>query len=137
MAFDIALLVGRILFGGYFAVSGLNHFMSKDELSGWAEHKGSPMPEIAVYISGLMLVLGGLGILAGAYPAVSLALVGIFLVVVTPWFHNFWDMDGEERQSHQINFMKNAALFGALLICLGAAAAVFTPYSLGMGLGIL
>lgn len=134
MAAELALLIGRILFGGYFAVSGLNHFMKTEQLAGWAEHKGAPYPEILVYLSGLMLLAGGLGIAAGAYPVVSIALVGAFLAVVTPWFHSFWNLDGEEKQDQMTHFLKNVALFGATLTLL---AADWTVYALGMTLVVL
>jgi putative oxidoreductase len=134
MTAEIALLIGRIVFGGYFAVSGLNHFMKTEQLSGWAEHKGMPQAKLMVYISGLMLLAGGLGIAAGAYPVVSIALLGVFLAVVTPWFHDFWSMEGEEKQNQMTHFMKNLALFGALLTLL---AADWTVYTVGMTLGVL
>lgn len=134
MSAELALLVGRILFGGYFVVSGLNHFMKTDQLAGWAEHKGAPHAELLVYLSGLMLVAGGLGVAAGAYPVVSVALIGLFLAVVTPWFHDFWNLEGEEKQNQMTHFLKNVALFGAALTLL---AADWTVYALGMTLGLL
>lgn len=134
MAYEIALLVGRILFGGYFAFSGLNHFMNSDQLSGWVGSKGLPAPDLLVYGSGLMLLSGGLGIAAGAYPLVSVLLVGIFLASVTPVFHDFWNLEGEEKQNHMINFQKNVALIGALLMALSLNWSI---YAAGIGLGIL
>lgn len=134
MSYEIALLLGRILFGGYFAFSGLNHFMSSDQLSGWVESKGFPAPDVLVYGSGLMLLAGGLGIAVGAYPVISVLLAGIFLVAVTPTFHDFWNFEGEERQSHMVNFQKNVALLGALLMSLSLNWSV---YAAGMSLGLL
>ena len=55
----IALLVGRILFGGVLAFQGLNHFLNLDEMAGYAEFKGIPAPRAGVVISGLVLLLGG------------------------------------------------------------------------------
>lgn len=134
MAAELAFLIGRVLFGGYFAVSGLNHFMKTEQLAGWAEHKGAPQAELMVYLSGLMLLAGGLGIAAGAYPVVSVALIGVFLAVVTPWFHDFWSLEGEEKEEHMTHFLKNLGLFGAALTLL---AADWTVYALGMSLGLL
>lgn len=134
MTYEIALLVGRVLFGGYFAFSGVNHFMQTDQLSGWVESKGFPASEILVYLSGLMLLAGGLGIATGAYPVLSILLVGIFLAAVTPAFHDFWNFEGEEQQNHMTNFLKNVALIGALLMALSLDWSV---YAAGIGLGIL
>lgn len=134
MAYELALLVGRVLFGGYFAFSGLNHFMKSDQLSGWVESKGLPASDLLVYGSGLMLLAGGLGIATGAYPEVSILLTGIFLATVTPTFHDFWNFEGEEQQSHMTNFLKNIALIGALLMALSLDWSV---YAAGMSLGLL
>ncbi|MFQ3275642.1 MAG: putative oxidoreductase [Candidatus Nanohaloarchaea archaeon] len=134
MTAEIALLIGRILFGGYFAVSGLNHFMKTEQLAGWAEHKGAPYAGLLVYLSGLMLLAGGLGIAAGVYPVVSVALIGVFLAVVTPWFHDFWALEGEEKQNQMTHFLKNVALFGAALTLL---AADWSVYAVGITLGVM
>jgi len=134
MAYEIALLVGRVLFGGYFAFSGLNHFIQTDQLSGWVESKGFPAPDLLVYLSGLMLLSGGLGIAIGAYPVISVLLPGVFLAAVTPVFHDFWNFEGEEQQNHQVNFLKNLALIGALLMALSLDWSV---YAAQMSSGIL
>ena len=41
---EIVLLVGRILFGGFFIMSGLNHFQNLGMMSGYAESKNVPFP---------------------------------------------------------------------------------------------
>jgi len=136
MVFEqITLFIGRLLIGGYFAFSGLNHFMKKEQLSGWSASRGVPMPDVAVLGTGLMLVLGGLSIVTGAFPAVGVGLIGLFLLVATPWMHNFWDMEGEEKQNHMINFLKNVGLLGGLLVVLSIALGEgITAYSLGLSI---
>ncbi|MFB6145103.1 MAG: DoxX family protein [Candidatus Nanohaloarchaea archaeon] len=134
MDYGIAILLGRLLFGGYFILMGINHFLNTEDLSGWVSAKGVPYADALVYLSGLMLFAGGLGVFVGAYPLVSIVLLGVFLAVVTPWFHNFWAMEGEDRADHRINFLKNMALFGALLMMLSLN---WTVYALGVNLGVL
>jgi uncharacterized membrane protein YphA (DoxX/SURF4 family) len=136
MAYEqITLLLGRILIGGYFAFSGINHFMKKDQLSGWSASRGVPMPDLAVLGSGVLLVAGGLSIAAGAYTALGVAMIGLFLLVATPWMHNFWDMEGEDKQNHMINFLKNIGLLGGLLVVLSIALGDgITAYSIGLSL---
>ena len=126
-------LVGKILLGGYFAFSGLNHFMNSRDMSGWVESKGLPKPEIMIYISGLVLLIGGLGIIAGAYPVVSIGLLSVFLVAANIFMHYFWNLE-EGRQDQMVHFLKNTALLGALLMLLGAD---WTVYGLGITLGLI
>ncbi|MFW5930011.1 MAG: DoxX family protein, partial [Halobacteriota archaeon] len=66
---DVVLLVGRLLFGGVLAFTGLNHFMDADNMAEYADAKGVPAPKLAVLGSGAMLVAGGLSLVVGAYPA--------------------------------------------------------------------
>jgi putative oxidoreductase len=112
-------LLGRILLGGYFIMSGYNHFAHLKMLSGYAQSKGVPMPSVAVWLTGLMMVLGGLGILLGVYIELSILLLAVFLFVTTLMMHQYWKVtEPMARMSEEINFKKNMALLGALLIML-------------------
>lgn len=123
MAYEQQLLMaGRVLLGGYFAFTGLNHFMSSEEMAGWIASKGLPEPEVVNYLVGGMLLLAGLGVIAGAAPVVSWGALTLFLLVGTVLFHNFWDMEGEERQNQMTHFLKNVGLLGGVLL-LGALVA--------------
>lgn len=120
-----ALVAGRALFGGYFLYSGINHFQNKAMLSGYGASKGLPYADAAVTGTGAMLVLGGLSLLAGVRPKIGAALIGAFLLGVTPKMHDFWTVeDPQQRMGEQINFMKNLALLGGALM----AAAMPEPW---------
>lgn len=113
----ILLIIGKILFGGYFIYSGFNHFVKTEMLSEYAKSKNVPAPIAAVLLGGVMIFLGGLGVLFGVYVKWSLALVAIFLLVVSFAMHNFWsDKDPALKMSNMINFSKNMALLGAALM---------------------
>ncbi len=133
MVYETLILVGRVLFGGYFAFNGLNHFMKRDMMEGYAGSKGVPYPAAAVILSGLMLLAGGFGIALGVYPVVSITLVALFLLFVTPVMHDFWEVEEEEKMQEMTSFMKNVALFGAVLTLLGAD---WSLYSLALGLNL-
>ncbi|MEK7574965.1 MAG: DoxX family membrane protein [Patescibacteria group bacterium] len=114
---ETAFLVGRIIFGGYFIMSGVNHFMKLDMMAGYAGSKGVPQAKFAVASTGVLLVLGGLGVVLGVLIHASLLALAIFIVGVTPMMHQFWKItDPMQKMGEQINFMKNAALFGAVLM---------------------
>lgn len=115
---QVIFLLGRILFGGYFIMNGYNHLKNLQAMAGYAGSKNVPSPKAAVTISGLMILLGGLGIVLGAYVELSLWLIAIFLIVVSPMMHNFWAVSTEQKQMEYINFMKNMALLGATLMML-------------------
>ncbi len=117
---SIPHLVGRAIFGGYFLYNGINHFLQKDQLSGYASSKGVPSANIAVQASGAMMIVGGLSLLAGYKPKFGSAAIAAFLAGVTPSMHRFWsEQNPQERQAEMINFMKNVALLGGAMLAAG------------------
>lgn len=122
-------LLGRIVFGGYFIYNGLNHlFVSADMLTGYAQMKAVPAPRAMVYLSGVLLLLGGLSILLGVQPYWGVLFLLAFLLPVSFKMHAFWAEEGEARASDAINFGKNMALAGAALMFL----AIPTPWPLSV-----
>ena len=117
---SIPHLLGRAIFGGYFLYNGINHFLQKDQLSGYAAAKGVPSANIAVQASGAMMILGGLSLLTGYKPKLGSAFITAFLAGVTPSMHRFWSEDNpQQRQMEMINFMKNVALLGGAMLAAG------------------
>ncbi len=110
-------IVGRVIFGLYFAYSGFNHLKNGKSLVGYAASKKVPMPKLAVYGTGLLLLVGGLGITFAYHMTVSLFLVILFLVPTTIFMHDFWkETDPMARMSQRTAFWKNVALFAAVLM---------------------
>jgi putative oxidoreductase len=113
----MAFLIGRVLYGGFFVISGARHFINLKSMSAYASSRGVPVPQAAVLGSGLIAVLGGLSIMLGALPTVGIILLVMFLIPVSLMVHNYWaDTDPAARQSNQIHFMKNVALLGGALM---------------------
>ena len=89
-----------------------------------------PAPKLAVAGTGLLLLLGGLSVVLGAWPQWGLWLIVVFLAGVTPQIHNFWTVgDGMQRMGELTHFMKNVALLGAALALLKLAETQPWPYS--------
>jgi uncharacterized membrane protein YphA (DoxX/SURF4 family) len=110
-------VLGRTIFGGYFAWSGLNHFLEEKQLSQYAGAKGVAAPDAAVTGSGALILAGGLSVMAGIKPRQGLAAIVAFLIPVTMQMHRFWDVrDPQQRMNEMINFSKNMALVGAALM---------------------
>ena len=123
---DIAFLIGRILFGGFFVMMGMNHFMKMGMMTQYAASKNVPSPKFAVMISGMLIILGGLGIFLGAYVQWAVIALVLFLVPVSFKMHNFWAIqDQQEKMMQMVNFLKNMAFAGAALMAL----AIPTPWA--------
>jgi uncharacterized membrane protein YphA (DoxX/SURF4 family) len=124
-------LVARLAFGLTLAFMGLNHFQDVEGMAGYAGAKGVPAPEFGVIASGVMLLLGGLGIAVGAYPVLAAGALATFFVVATPLMHDFWN--AEDTQGEMTHFLKNAALLGGSLAFLALGGADW-PLAVGLGL---
>lgn len=130
----VVLLVGRVLFGGVLAFMGLNHFLQREAMAGYAEHKGVPAPTVSVLASGVALVLGGLAIVAGVYPVLGAAVVAAFLLTAAVTMHDFWAVPEEQQQEEMTQFLKNVVMAGGALV---VAAAAGRAWSLSLGVGLL
>ncbi len=129
----LGLLGARVLFGGVLAFMGLNHFLQREQMAGYAEYKGLPAPMLSVLASGAVLVLGGIALVVGALPVVGgLALAG-FLLVSAVTMHDFWAVSTENRQDEMTGFLKNVALAGGA-VAFAAVGTLSWEYSVGNGL---
>jgi uncharacterized membrane protein YphA (DoxX/SURF4 family) len=109
-------LIGRVLFGGFFIINGLNHFMSRSMMAQFAAAKGVPMPDVAVIAAGVLILFGGVSIVLGWQPELGIGAIVLFLVGVSFPMHDFWTESGSQRTVDFVNFTKNMALIGATLM---------------------
>ncbi|MGZ4821364.1 MAG: DoxX family protein [Terriglobales bacterium] len=117
--------VGRLMLGGFFIMSGISHFKKTKDMAGYAAAKGVPQPDVAVQVSGAMMLLGGTMLALGVKPKIGALLIAGFLGGVSPVMHNFWAIeDPAQKMNDEINFMKNMALLGAALAIAGAEAKI-------------
>jgi uncharacterized membrane protein YphA (DoxX/SURF4 family) len=112
-------VLGRAIFGGFFLYNGINHLRNQKMMSQYAAAKGTPSPDAAVAASGVMLIAGGLSVIAGLKPRQGLAAIIAFLIPVSLQIHRFWEeQEPEKRTAEMIHFTKNMALVGAALTML-------------------
>lgn len=130
--YEILFLLGRLVYGGFFVFNAVNHFTKTGMMAQYAGSKKVPSPKYAVWLSGLFILFGGLGIILGAYVQFAVLLLVVFLAVVSFTMHNFWAVqDPMQKQMETVNFLKNMALAGAALMSL----AIPTPWAYSPGLG--
>ena len=113
--------VGRFLYSGILAYMAVDGFRNNEKRVEIAESKGVPRAEVAVpFVTG-MLFVANLGILFWKYPRISAGALIVFFLGTTPAIHDFWTMEGKERQHNKINFLKNVALLGGAIVFLAEA----------------
>ena len=127
---SIAFIIGRVIVGCFFLMNGFNHFMQLNMMTGYAKSKNIPAPALAVGGSGVVIFLGGLSLLLGYHPTIGTALLVIFLLAVSFLIHNFWTVqDQQAKLGEMINFLKNMAILGLLLMTL----AIPRPWPMSLG----
>lgn len=132
------LLIGRIIFSTFFIYSGYNHLANLSMMSQYTASQGVPAPTLAVLVTGIILLVGGLCILLGWRVKLGALLLVAFLVPVSFFMHRFWGVaDPMVAQNQMGHFFKNITLAGAALIIYALAALnpARWPYSVGSRAG--
>jgi len=128
-----AFLVSRVLFALVIGYLALGNLLDLESSVGYAKSKGAPLATISVPLGSFGLVAGALAVLTGTFPAVGALAVIAFLVPITVIMHDFWTMEGQDRQNEQIHFLKNVGLIGAALVFLALSTSAW-PLAVGIGL---
>jgi putative oxidoreductase len=120
-------LLGRILISAIFILGGANFFASFHSMEGLVRGAGIPLPAFSTACAAVLEFFGGLAILAGFRTRLAAWLLFLFLIPTTLLFHNFWAVQGAQRIDQLVNFQKNLAIMGGLLVL---AAFGSGPYSI-------
>lgn len=113
---DGLALLGRVLLGVLFVISGFEKITGFAGTAGFIASKGLPMPTVLAAVAVAIEFLGGIALVVGFKTRWAGLLLAVFLVVITPVFHNFWDAPAAEAMNQQINFMKNLSILGGMLV---------------------
>ena len=109
------VLSGRVLYALIFVAASFGHF-SKGTID-YAASQGVPLAPVAVPLSGVMMLLGGLSVALGYRARWGAWLLALFLVPATVIFHNFWAVkDPAMALMQQVMFLKNVSMLGAALL---------------------
>lgn len=125
-------VLGRVMLALIFFMSAVGNKIPN--YSGVVEYmagKGVPAPQILLAGAILFLVAGSVSIILGYKARIGAGLLLVFLILATYYFHNFWAFeDAQARQMQTIQFMKNLALMGSMLLIIANGSG---PFSLDGG----
>jgi putative oxidoreductase len=127
---DALALVGRVLLGLIFALSGFQKLMGFSGLIANIAGKGLPMPEVLAVLTVVIELGAGLLLVVGWKARWAAFLLFLFIIPVSLVFHNFWTMEGAQAAVNKVQFLKNVSIMGGMLL-----AAAFGPgrYSIDKG----
>lgn len=129
---------GRICFAAIFIIAGINKIMhwdateqyfvnqvldvlAKSYHQGWAQvlfDRILPMAPTLLVVGTIAELLGGILVLTGIQVRLGAFILFLFMIPATVLFHNFWDLDGSQRELQMTMFLKNLSIFGGTLILL-------------------
>ena len=113
---DALSLIGRICLAVIFVMSGFSKIGGFEGLVGQIASKGFPAAQVFA-VATIVIELGvGLMLVAGWKARWAAFLLAVFTAIVSIFFHNFWAVPEAEKMMQQIQFMKNLALIGGLLM---------------------
>jgi len=112
----ILALLGRVLLASIFVYSGFGKITDFQGTAGYIASAGLPMPQVLAVGAIIVEFIGGLALLIGFRARWAALAFVIFLIIITPIFHNFWSAPAAEAMSQQVNFIKNLAIIGGMLM---------------------
>lgn len=112
---SVSGFIGRALLASIFIKNGVDHLQNPAPIVRAARGAEIPEPELAVRANSAVMLGAGTLLALGIAPRLSSTALAVSLVPTTVIGHPFWDKSGNERFHQQTHFMKNLALFGALL----------------------
>jgi putative oxidoreductase len=115
-------LFARILFAAIFLVSGYSKIGGFSQVAAFMASKGIPLSEIALALSIVLEIGGGLLLIAGWKARWAAAALFVWLIPVTLIFHNFWAADAAQYQNQLNHFLKNLCIVGGMLYVMAFGA---------------
>jgi putative oxidoreductase len=113
---DSAALIGRILLALMFIISGWEKITGFSETVDSIAGKDLPMPQVLAAIAIAIELGAGLAIAFGWKTRWAAVAMMVFLIVITPIFHAFWNVPADQTMMQQINFMKNLSILGGMIV---------------------
>ena len=128
---DEIFLIGRILFAYLVIGSAVGHLTKTPAMAGYAESRGVPQAKLAVQVSGVAFLLGGLSILLGIWGDIGALGLAILLLCTATMMHAFWkETDETAKMMEMVQFNKDVALAGGALVMFSVLSSDFAPYTL-------
>lgn len=120
-AADPLLLLGRVLMGSIFVVSGFGKITALAAFAASLEKRGVPYASMLAVIGACVEFFGGLAIVLGVEVRYVAALMIAFVIVATLISHRFWEIqEAAARQAQVTQFSKNVAIIGGFVMLLVA-----------------
>jgi putative oxidoreductase len=124
-AVDTLLLLGRILLGAIFVMSGYGKLTGLEGFAASLASQGVPLAPVMAVLAGAVEFSGGLLVVLGFQARLGALGLVVFTIAATMIAHRFWELDGAAYRGQQIQFSKNLSIIGGLLYVAALGAGRF------------
>jgi putative oxidoreductase len=125
---DAALLVARIGLASLFLFSGGQKLMHLQGAAQWAASQGVPFASQLMPLAALFEIVSGLMLMTGWHARRAAAALAVWIIVLGPLFHRFWDAPMQYRQVMMDDLFHHFVMFGGMIY-----VAVFGPGNWRLG----
>ncbi len=122
----IAPPVGRVLLAQIFLTSGFSKIFGWSGAAAYMTSKGMPAAPFFLFMAIVLEIGGGLAVAAGYKTRLGVLALVVFLAPTTVIFHDFWSYEGQEARMQLIEFKKNLALLGGLILLAGLGPGAYS-----------
>jgi putative oxidoreductase len=109
-------VTGRILLALMFVMSGFGKLGNIAGTAGYIASGGLPFPSVLAVLVGLLELFGGLALAVGFKARWAALALGVFTLLASVLFHQFWAVAPEQQFVQQLMFMKNLAVAGGMFV---------------------
>ncbi|MFO0919333.1 MAG: DoxX family protein [Planctomycetaceae bacterium] len=109
-------VAGRVLIALIFLMSAVgNKIPNFQGVAGYMASEGVPAPQVMLAGAIVFLIAGSASVILGFQTRIGAGLLLVFLILATYYFHDFWTMEGQDREMQMIQFLKNLSLMGTMV----------------------
>ena len=119
-------LMGRFLLAALFLPAGLSKLSGFEGTVGYIGSVGLPFASVAAAAAVAVEILGSVALILGLQTRIAAAVLAVFTLAASVFFHAFWAAAPEQAFVQQLMFFKNIAVIGGLLVLVSSGAGAWS-----------
>ncbi|WP_333845452.1 DoxX family protein [Limnohabitans sp.] len=119
-------LMGRLLLAALFLPAGLSKLSGFEGTVAYIGSVGLPFASVAAAAAVAVEILGSVALIVGFQTRIAAAVLAVFTLVASVFFHAFWAAAPEQAFMQQLLFFKNVGVMGGLLLLVSSGAGAWS-----------
>ena len=123
---DICALIGRVLLGWIFLMGGWGKLTGIAGFTTYLTNLKMPAPGFWAWVGAIVELVVGFTLVLGVAARYGALLGFVFVVAATAIAHRYWEYPAAQQLGQYINFMKNIAIMGGMVLLFSTGAGRFS-----------